>query len=157
MKPYIVQQYYPDDIAVCYGCGRHNTDGLHIETLWDGREGVCRFTPPATACAYPGIVYGGLLANLIDCHSIGTAVGALYQAEGRAPDSLPPIVCVTANLNVDYLKPTPLSSQLTLRAQVKRLHQHKAVVACTVYTLDQKPSARGQVVAVRLPYEKLAP
>jgi acyl-coenzyme A thioesterase PaaI-like protein len=157
MKPYIVQEYYPDKIAVCYGCGRHNADGLHIETIWDGREGVCHFTPPATASAYPGIVYGGLLANLIDCHSIGTAVGAMYQAQGRAPGNPPPIICVTANLNVDYLQPTPLGSQLTLRAQVERLHRHKAVVACTVYMPNQKPSVRGQVVAVRVPFEALAP
>ena len=154
MTPYVVQDYYPDKIAVCYGCGRHNTDGLQIQTVWDGLEGVCRFTPKARHSAYPGIVYGGLLANLIDCHSIGTAVGAMYQSEGRRPGSEPPIVCVTANLNVDYLQPTPLGPQLTLRARVEALQNHKAVVVCAVYTPDQNCRARGRVVAVRVPQEK---
>lgn len=40
-----IQDYYPDEVAVCYGCGRKNPDGLHVQTHWQGNEGVCHFTP----------------------------------------------------------------------------------------------------------------
>ena len=76
-----------------------------------------------------------------------------YPQFGRLPGSGPPIICVTANLNVDYLRPAPLGPELSLRARVDTLHRQKAVVACTVYTPDENPCARGRVVAVRVPYE----
>ncbi len=145
-----IQDSYPDEIAICYGCGRHNPHGLHIETQWDGEEGVCHFTPQPYHTAFPGVVYGGLLASLIDCHSIGTAIAAMYQAEDRAPDTEPEITCVTANLNVSYLKPTPMGVELVLRAQIKSLHERKAIVTCSLFAGDLE-SVRGEVVAVRVP------
>ena len=96
-EPRAIQDYYNADIAICAGCGRNNPQSLGVRTFWDGTEGVCRFTPAAHHTAFPGVVYGGLLASLIDCHSIGTAVAAMYDAEGRAPDTTPEITCVTAS------------------------------------------------------------
>lgn len=144
-----IQDFYPDDIAICYGCGRHNADGLHIQTYWDGEEGVSRFTPRPHHTAFPGFVYGGLLASLIDCHSIGTAIAATYHAERRTPDSAPEITYVTGNLNVTYLHPTPMDIELTLRARVKELHPRKALVTCSLYAGDQE-TVRAEVVAVRV-------
>ena len=145
-----IQDSYADEIAICYGCGRHNAHGLHIQTYWDGEEGVCHFTPQAHHTAFPGVVYGGLLASLVDCHSIGTAIAAMYTAEGRAPGSDPEITCVTANLNVSYLKPTPMGATLVLRARVKEISGRKAVISCTVYA-DDVETVRAEVVAVRVP------
>ena len=76
-----IQDFYNADIAICAGCGRNNPQSLGVRTFWDGTEGVCRFTPAAHHTAFPGVVYGGLLASLIDCHSIGTAVAAMYDSE----------------------------------------------------------------------------
>jgi len=67
------QDYYPDDLSHCYGCGRLNEEGLQIKSYWDGEESVATFTPEPCHMAVPGFVYGGLLASLIDCHSTGTA------------------------------------------------------------------------------------
>ena len=39
------QDYYPDEWAQCYGCGRLNEYGLQIKSYWDGEESVCTFTP----------------------------------------------------------------------------------------------------------------
>ena len=99
------QDFYPDDLALCYGCGRLNEHGLHIRSVWDGDETVARFTPQPYHTAVPGYVYGGLIASLIDCHGTGTAAGAGYRAEGREPGSEPPLRYVTASLKVDYLRP----------------------------------------------------
>jgi hypothetical protein len=73
------QDYYPDAMAHCYGCGRLNKSGHQIKSYWDGEESVCRFQPKPYHIAIPGYVYGGLLASLIDCHGTGTAAAAAYR------------------------------------------------------------------------------
>ena len=75
------QDYYPDSMAHCYGCGRLNEYGHQIKSYWDGDESVCHFQPKSYHIAIPGYVYGGLLASLIDCHGTGTAAAAAYRAE----------------------------------------------------------------------------
>jgi acyl-coenzyme A thioesterase PaaI-like protein len=144
-----IQDFYPDDVAICYGCGRLNPEGLHIQTYWNGEEGICRFTPKPHHTAFPGFIYGGLLASLIDCHSMGTAIAATYHAEGREPGSDPEITYVTGNLNVSYLKPTPLDGEIVLRARMKELFPQKAIITCSVYAGDEE-CVRGEVVAVRV-------
>jgi len=143
-----IQDSYPDDIAVCFGCGRHNPDGLKIETYWDGAEGVCRFMPEPRHAAYPGVVYGGLIASVIDCHSVGTAVAEAYQREGREPGSDPLVLFFTGRLTVDYLSPTPIGVEMELRARVTEAGQRKSVVSCSVVS-DGVQRARGLVIAVR--------
>jgi len=78
------QDYYPDALAHCYGCGRLNPNGLHIRSFWRGRESICILTPRPEHISIPGFVYGGLIASLIDCHGTGTAAAAAYRAAGRA-------------------------------------------------------------------------
>ena len=148
MKDAAIQDFYSDDIAICYGCGKNNPQGLHIRTIWDGKVGLFRFTPKPFHTAFPGVVYGGLVASLIDCHSIGTAVAAAYQAAGREPGTGPEITFVTGNLNVKYLKPTPIGVELLLRAKIKEMGERKAIVECSLYANDEE-CARGEVIAVR--------
>jgi acyl-coenzyme A thioesterase PaaI-like protein len=144
------QDYYPDDTSYCYGCGRLNNDGLHIQSRWDGEESLCVFTPRPYHIALPGYVYGGLLASLVDCHGTGTAAAASYRAEGREMDTDPPIRFVTASLKVDYLKPTPLGIPLHVRGKVKEIKGKKVVVEMTL-SADNQICVRGEVVAVRIP------
>ena len=147
-KPF--QDYYPDNLSYCYGCGRLNKEGLHIQTRWDGEESVCLFTPRPSHIAIPGYVYGGLLASLIDCHGTGTAAAASYRAEGRSMDTNPPLRFVTASLKVDYLKPTPLGVSLEVRGTVKEVKGKKVTIAATI-TANGEVCARGEVIAVRIP------
>ena len=92
------QDYYPDNLSHCYGCGRLNAEGLQIKTYWDGEETVTRYRPRPYHTAIPGFVYGGVLASLIDCHGTGTAAAAAYRAEGRAMNTEPAFRYVTASL-----------------------------------------------------------
>ena len=65
------QDYYPESLSNCYGCGRLNEHGLQIKSYWDGEESVCFFQPKSHHTGgIPGYVYGGLIAALIDCHAI---------------------------------------------------------------------------------------
>jgi acyl-coenzyme A thioesterase PaaI-like protein len=144
------QDYYPDSLSYCYGCGRLNDHGLHIRSTWDGEESVCVFEPKPYHIAIPGYVYGGLIASLIDCHSTGTAAAAAYLAQGRPMDSQPALRFLTASLHVDYLKPTPLGVPLEVRGKVKEVKGRKVVVATTLSAGGQV-CARGEVIAVQAP------
>lgn len=95
---------------MCYGCGTSHPSGLHLKSHWaeDGSHVLCRHEPDATFTGWPGLVYGGLLAMLVDCHSNWTAMAWHYRAEDREPGSLPRIDCVTGKLSLTYLKPTPM-------------------------------------------------
>ena len=147
-KPF--QDYYPDDVSQCYGCGRLNEHGHQIKSTWDGDESVCTFVPKPYHSAIPEYVYGGLIASLIDCHSTGTAAAAAYRAAGREMDTLPPLRFVTGSLHVDYLRPTPLGPPLELRGTVKELKGRKVVVTSTL-SVGGEICARGEVVAVQMP------
>ncbi len=143
------QDYYPDDLAQCYGCGRLNEHGLQIKSYWDGEESVSTFVPRPYHTAMPGFAYGGLIASVIDCHSTGTAAAAAYRAQGRELGSQPPLRFVTASLHVDYLRPTPIEGPLELRSQVKEIKGRKVVVSTTL-SVGGEVCARGEVVAVQM-------
>ena len=93
----------------CYGCGADNPKGMQIKSHWDGKESVCVYEPRPEQCAGPEqYLYGGTIASLIDCHSIGTALANYYRLEGREVGEGEEIWCVTGRLSVDYLAPTPI-------------------------------------------------
>jgi acyl-coenzyme A thioesterase PaaI-like protein len=149
------QDYYPDHLSHCYGCGRLNEHSLQIKSYWDGEVSVCTFHPKAHHIAVPGYVYGGLIASIIDCHCIGTAAAAAYRAEGRAMDTEPALRFLTGSLHVDYVRPTPLGGPLEVRASVKEVKGRKVVVAATL-SAEGEVCARGEVVAIQVP-EHLVP
>lgn len=150
MQQKAFQDYYPDPLAYCYGCGRLNQQGLQIKSYWDGDESVCLFYPRPYHTAIPGYVYGGLIASLIDCHSTGTAAAAKYRAEGREMDTDPSFRFLTGSLHVDYLKPTPIEGPLEIRGKISEIKGRKVVVSTTL-SAGGEVCAKGEVVAVQVP------
>jgi acyl-coenzyme A thioesterase PaaI-like protein len=144
------QDYYPDELSYCYGCGRLNEQGLKLKSYWDGEETVAIFTPRSYHIAIPGYVYGGLIASIIDCHGTATAAAALYRVEGREMGTEPPIRCVTASLHVEYMRPTPLGAPLEVHGRIKEIKERKVVVGTTV-SAGGEICAKGEVVAVKMP------
>jgi acyl-coenzyme A thioesterase PaaI-like protein len=143
------QDCFPDHVAICYGCGRNNPKGLQIKSYWEKDEGVCRFTPAHYHTAFPNVVYGGLIAALIDCHSVCTAMAHAYRVDHRELGSEPVIYFVTGELNVKYLKPTPMNTQLILKARVTEQKTRKSYVHCSVFA-DDIETAKATVLAVRV-------
>ncbi len=140
-----IQDRYDPAFQVCYGCGARNDAGLQLKSYVQGDRVVARFRPDDDQLGVPGVVYGGLIASLVDCHGIAT--GAAHFAPGA--DATPPR-CVTASLHVDYRKPTPLDGRpIELSASVVEASERKAVVEVTV-SVDDEITAEGRVVAVRL-------
>lgn len=143
--------------GICFGCGSAHPSGLHIKSYWNetGTELICRHNPDPKFTGWPNLVYGGLIAMLIDCHSNWTAMGSHYRAEGRETGSLPRVDCVTAQLNISYLKPTPMGEELTLRARVEGEVGLKTRVICEVWAGDVM-TARADSIFVRVDSRKLA-
>ncbi len=150
MEDKAIQDFYPDEYAYCFGCGRHNKEGLHIKSYWEGEESVCRFTAqPQYSGGFPGYAYGGLIASLIDCHSSATASAAKRIADGPAKDK-PSVRFVSASLKVDFLKPTPTGKVLELRGKVKEMKGRKVVVSVTL-SAENEVCAKGEAVLVQIP------
>ena len=144
-----VQDRLPDNH--CYGCGADNEKGLRIKSHWHGDVCVCRYTPRPEQCAGPRqYVYGGTIASLVDCHSVGTALSNYYRLEGRDVGEEPEIWCVTGRLTVSYLQPTAIDTEIELRATIVECAERKSIVRCTVWS-DGVQTADGEVIAVRVP------
>lgn len=144
-----IQDVYPQDFAHCCGCGRLNEHGYRIKSYVEGDEVVAGFDPAPWQVAVPGFTYGGLIASLIDCHAMATAAAATYRIENREPGSAPALRFVTAQLKVDYLKPTPLGP-LELRARAREIGARKVIVEVDL-AVGGEVTAHGEVVAVRIP------
>ncbi|MBI4570927.1 MAG: PaaI family thioesterase [Chloroflexi bacterium] len=135
----------------CWGCSPHNEDGLQIKSYWDGDQAVCVWQSRAPFFAGPThVLNGGIVATLIDCHSVITAIADAYRAEGRDVGSPPDIWCATAALNITYLRPAPIDAPLTLCASVQDRGERRTTVVCTL-SANGEECARGEVVAVRVP------
>lgn len=137
----------------CYGCGPNNPQGLRIKSHWSG-EGlsVARFSPQPHHCAGPThFVNGGILATIVDCHCICTAIAAAYHDAGRPVGEAPYFHYATSRLELKYLRPTPIDSELELEAAiVERPDERRYVLSCSV-NAEGKPCVEATVEAVRVP------
>ena len=145
------QDYYPDAFAHCYGCGRLNEEGLQIKSYWDGEESVCHYMPaPHFTGGFPGYVYGGLIASLMDCHGAATASAAKLREEGVSVDARPISRFVSASLKIDFLKPTPMGTVIEIRGRVKEIKKRKVTVGVAL-SAEGEIRAKGEVIMVQLP------
>src|SRR5262245_11884632 len=120
-------------VAHCHGCGADNDRGLKLKSFWHGDEAVAEWHAQRHHCGgKPETLHGGIIASLIDCHSLNLAIAHAYRREGRAIGSAPRIGYVTANLNISYLKPTPIGEPIGLRAWIVKLDGRKVWVNCSL-------------------------
>jgi len=135
----------------CFGCGALNERGLQIKSYWEGDEVVCRWQPQPHHIGYPGILYGGMIASIVDCHCLWTATAHAYRRAGekmREGDTRH--LYVTAALKVNYRKPMPIERPVELRARLVEFAEKKISVACDVLS-GGALAADAEVVAVRVP------
>jgi acyl-coenzyme A thioesterase PaaI-like protein len=149
------QQSFQDlgSVIHCHGCGRDNHQGLQIKSYWDGEEAVAVWKPQPYHCGgTKDVLYGGIIASLIDCHSLNLAIAHAYRTEHRPIGSIPRIGYVTANLNISYLKPTPIDKLLQLRARITKIDGRKAWVNCSLSAAGQV-RATGDVLGIRVQWK----
>jgi acyl-coenzyme A thioesterase PaaI-like protein len=134
----------------CWGCGADNLEGLQLKSHWSNGVAIARWRPAPLYAAGPrDVLNGGIIATLLDCHGICTAIAATYDREGRMIGSQPDIWCVTARLDVAYLQPTPITADVELRASVVEHGNRSSKVECGLAALGVE-RARAIVHAVRV-------
>jgi acyl-coenzyme A thioesterase PaaI-like protein len=133
--------------SICFGCGPANEKGLRIHSILDGEKVVCDWTPESHHEAFPGMLNGGIIGSLLDCHSNWTAAYSLMKAAG---ESEPPCT-VTAEYKVQLLRPTPSNQPVRLEAWVEEMPKSdRAWIAADLYSGEKKcASCRGLFVAVK--------
>ena len=140
-------------VSHCHGCGPDNEKGLRIKSTWDSDEAVCTwYAQPHHCGGSKDIVNGGIIASLIDCHSLNLAIARAYKNDGRPIGSAPKISYVTANLNVSYLRPTSIWYPLHLRAKITRVEGRKTWASCTL-SAEGQVCATGEVLGIRVQRE----
>jgi acyl-coenzyme A thioesterase PaaI-like protein len=143
------QDQIPDNF--CYGCGPGNPVGLRIRSIWAGNEALCVFQPAPYHSAGPcHILNGGIIATLIDCHAVCTAIAHAYRTESRVIGSVPTIWYATASLVVRYLRPAPIDRLVAVRARVVEARPRRTTLECSL-SADGVECVRAEVVAVRVP------
>ena len=148
---------FQDDMPYnhCVGCGATNELGHHVQGRWDDQDpdvAICDFEPQPHHSAYPAdVVNGGIIATVIDCHSIGTAIADAHRQAGRPIGEGELILYATAALTVDYLKPTPISGPFRVNARVVEVTDKRTNIESTVVDKSGDETARGRVVAVVVP------
>ena len=146
---------FQDDIPdnLCWGCGPGNEHGLHVRSFWHDDEAVCDWTPSPHHMAGPrAILNGGVIATVIDCHTVCTAIADAYRREGRPIGSEPHIWYATASLAVRYLAAVPIDRPVRLRATIEKVEGRKTRLTCNLES-DGRECATAEVLAVRVPAE----
>ncbi|MFM7147026.1 MAG: PaaI family thioesterase [Actinomycetales bacterium] len=141
------ERFFPT--STCFGCGPGNPAGLHLRSFPNGSSDtatarcVARFTTTPSHDNGLGYVNGGIIATLLDCHSAGSALLKAEQlAWGTAEGAAYP--CVTAGLDLRYLRPTPLCQELSLDAYVTEFSDDEICVL-SMLTFEGKVRAEGLV------------
>jgi acyl-coenzyme A thioesterase PaaI-like protein len=130
----------------CFGCGPANEKGLRIKSHVEGDEIVCRFRAEPHHLAFTGILNGGIIGTVLDCHSNWTAAYALMKAQGL---DTPPCT-VTADYHVKLKRPTPVDADVVVRARATNIEGDRATIEAT-FEADGKVTATcvGTFVAVK--------
>ncbi|MCD6272466.1 MAG: PaaI family thioesterase [Deltaproteobacteria bacterium] len=132
----------------CFGCGADNPYGLHLKSCMEGDIAVSLFTPEPYHIAFPGIVNGGIIATIIDCHGIWASIGYYILHYKSEVINRPNVMYVTRKLTIEYLEPTPMG-ELTLRGWVTKECGRSSTAQVELFSNDQL-CACGEVVGVRL-------
>ena len=146
----MTREYFQDFMAAktCFGCGTENKKGFHIRSYWDGEFSVCEWQPEHYHEGWVGLTCGGVIATLVDCHAIATAMATALKNENRSLSSEPHYTFATGSLNVTFLKPSSVLKPIRLEAKVTKVkYDKKYTVACDVI-VDGEKTAQAEVVAL---------
>ena len=129
--------------TICFGCGPANDKGLQIKSFPQGDEVIADFTPLEQHQAFPGVLNGGIIGTLLDCHMNWTAANALRRDPARMG------VTVTAEFPVKLKRPAPFGETVHLRAHVDELDGARAWIDATLEVGGKVcATGRGLFVAV---------
>ncbi|MBX7220782.1 MAG: PaaI family thioesterase [Blastocatellia bacterium] len=130
----------------CFGCGPSNQKGLRIRSFPQGEEVIAEWTPEPHHEAFPGMLNGGIIGSLLDCHSNWAAAWHLMN---RAGADRPPCT-VTADYAIKLFRPTPSKGPVKLVAVVTESTDDRAVIDAKLIAGEKVcATCRGTFVAVK--------
>jgi len=134
MTQSLQDRYAPKN--ACFGCGPANHDGLRIKSHVEGDEVVCTWRPEPMHQAFPGVLNGGIIGALLDCHCNWAAAYHLMQDQRL---DVPPCT-VTAEYGIKLRRPTPTDGPVTLHAKLVSIDGNRATISGTL-------TANGRICA----------
>ena len=141
------EQFAPE--GRCFGCGPSNPDGLQIRSTPSPSDPdlvVADWTPAPEYEAFSGVLNGGIIGTLLDCHSNWTATWHLMRRRGA---DRPPTT-VTLEYAVKMRRPTPSTEPLHLIARVVESSEDRATVEASIEAGGTvTATCRGVFVAVK--------
>ena len=149
MDKLAIQDTYGERFQHCWGCGPKNDDGLHLKSYPAGEECICTLKPDkAYTGGVPQNLFGGMIAMLFDCH--GTASAAYFKHRDKGLELTKDTAIgrfITAHLEIDFKKPVPMESPVTIRAAAEEIGERKVVVAMEMEAA-REVRAKAKMVAV---------
>ena len=125
--------------SICFGCGPANEKGLRIRSFRSGGGLEMEFEPCEEHQAFPGMVNGGIIGTLLDCHGNWTAAIALMDQAGEsgAPCT------VTDSYGIRLRWPTPYGVRLHISSENEEMGADRAKVRMAL-TADGALCATGE-------------
>ena len=138
------ETYAPN--GICFGCGVKNEKGLRIRSFADGEEVICEWHAETHHQAFPGMLNGGIVGALLDCHSNWTAAHFLMKKNNKTE----PDCTVTANYSIKLLRPTPFDATIYLKARVVESTEDRATIEAELIANDKVcATCKGLFVIVK--------
>ena len=143
-EPSLQERYAP--LSACFGCGPANSQGLRLRSFVRAETVVATWHPADHHQAFPGMLNGGIIGTLLDCHGNWTAAWHLMTLNGLDQ----PLCTVTADYAVKLLRPTPLDAPVELIARIVASATDRATVEAELFAAGKpRATCRGTFVAVR--------
>ena len=88
------------------------------------------FHPKKEHQAFPGVLNGGIIGTLFDCHGNWTAAMSIFESNNQK--QFP--ATVTAFFEVQLLKPTPVNTKIEIFSQIITSSKNKAKVELELFS-----------------------
>ena len=119
-----------DELGNCFACGPANPQGLRLVFTTTATSASTQVTLGRTYEGAPGYLHGGIIATLLD------------EAMSKLSRPLA-VIAMTRHLEIDYLRPSPIDTPLTLTAHHLRREGRKLFHTATLTHPDGTVLARA--------------
>lgn len=133
--------------GICFGCGPANPKGLQIKSNWEDEDYVLRYTPASHHQAFSGVINGGIIGSLFDCHMNWCAATTLFQQNPN--EDFPSTV--TSEFSVKLRRPTPSGKELLIKARAVAVKGNLVTVEAEMYVEDKVTSTCTAIFAAVKP------
>ena len=140
-----VQRQYAAS-SICFGCGPANEHGLQINSYRTELGLEMKFTPSEEHQAFPGMVNGGIIGTLMDCHGNWAAAIALMDDQNLDE----PPCTVTASYSISLRRPTPMDTELVITAYAEEISEDRVNIRMELKAGEKIcATGKGLFVAVK--------